>query len=161
TAPTAVPYGGPSLVSVSVRVCVARLRRSFAFAFASASDTKVAARVEESGEVGKLLGASSFEDERIGDDDDTAALRLRELPAPHRLRNALLDVRIIHRRVLHHRRNDLTSAADRKLDHHAPIQVLLMHQLLLVAEPHLIQVTADDAPNDFLIQRATHLSRTG
>src|SRR6185312_8849888 len=81
--------------------------------------------------------------------------------APHGLRDALLDRRVVHRRVRHDRRNDLTGTADGELHHDAAVQVLLVHQLLLVAEADFVQVTADDAADDFLVERAAHLRRTG
>src|ERR1700749_4839216 len=108
-----------------------------------------------------LFRARGLEDERIRDDDDTAALRLRELPALDGLGDALLDARAVHRRVGDDGRDDLTRAADGELHHDAAVEVGLVHQLLLVAELHFVQVAANDAADDLLVERAAHLRRAG
>src|SRR5215471_17481819 len=59
------------------------------------------------------------------------------------------------------RRNHLARRRDRELNDYAAAQILVLHRLLLVAELHLIDVATDDAANDFLVQRAAHLRRTG
>src|SRR5579871_1769383 len=108
-----------------------------------------------------LFRARRLEHERIGDDDDAAALRTRELPAANRAGDALLHLRVVHRRVLHHRRDDLPGARDGELDHDAAVEIGLLHELLLVAELHFVQVAANDAADDFLVERAAHLRSAG
>src|SRR5206468_11232062 len=50
---------------------------------------------------------------------------------------------------------------DRELHHHAAVQVRVRGELLLVAELHLVDVAADDAADDLLVERAAHLRRAG
>src|SRR6185369_2043394 len=88
------------------------------------------------------------------DDDDTSAERLRELPAPHRLHRAVLDLGVAHGRVLEHRRDHLARRRDGELHHDAATELRLLRQLLLVAVLHLVDVPPDDAADDLLVERS-------
>src|SRR5579871_6043232 len=107
------------------------------------------------------FAARRLEDERVGDDDDAAALRLRELPATDGAGDALVDRRIVHRRLLHDGGDHLPRAGDGELDDHAAVQIGLLGQLLLVAELHFVDVAPDDAADDLLVERAAHLRGAG
>src|SRR5689334_6474727 len=98
--------------------------------------------------------ASGREDERVRNDDDTAAEGLRELPPANRLDGAVLDAGVTHGRVLQNRRDDLAGSRDGELHHDAAAQLRLLRQLLLVAVLHLVDVAPDDAADDLLVERA-------
>src|SRR5579864_4847798 len=92
-----------------------------------------------------LFAACRLEHERIRHDHDSAALGLGELPAAHRAGDALLDGRVVHRRRLHHRGDDVAGARDGELHDDATVEVGVRGELLLVAELHLVDVAPDDA----------------
>src|SRR5579862_9348615 len=108
-----------------------------------------------------LSSAGRRENERVGNDDDTAAQGLRELPATNRLHGAVLDPGVAHRRVLEDRRDDLTRRRDGELHHDAAAELRLLRQLLLVAVLHLVDVATDDAADDLLVERAANVRLTG
>ena len=70
------------------------------------------------------------------------------------LDDARFDPRVAQRRALQHRGEHLPGGRDRELDHDAPAEVGLLHELLLVAVLHLVDVAADDAANDLLVEGA-------
>src|SRR4029079_10519157 len=118
--------------------------------------------LQRSGHVHGLLStARGREDERVRHDDDAATEGLRELPATNGLDGAVLDAGVTHRRVLQNRRDDLPRRRDGELHHDAAAEVRLLRQLLLVAVLHLVDVTPDDAADDFLVERTANVRLTG
>ena len=109
----------------------------------------------------RRAAAGGREAERIGDDDDTAAEGLGELPATHRLDHAVLDAGVAHGRVLEHRGHHLAGRGDGELHRDAAAELRLAGQLLLVAVLHLVDVAPDDAADDLLVQRPAHVGLAG
>ena len=72
--------------------------------------------------------AAGLEHERIGDHDVAAAIRLRELPALDRLRDALADVTVLHRGLLHHGDRHVAGGADGELDRDATLEVRILDE---------------------------------
>src|SRR5215213_4452971 len=101
------------------------------------------------------------ERERVGDDDDTATEGLGELPSADRLDDTVLDPGVAHGGVLEHRGHHLAGGGDGELHGDPAAEVRLAGQLLLVAVLHLVDVPADDAADDLLVQRAAHVGLTG
>ena len=75
---------------------------------------------------GLLFAARRLQDEGIGDDDDAATLRLRELPALDRASDALVYRGVVHRRLLHDRGDHVTGASDRELHDDAAVEIRLL-----------------------------------
>src|SRR5690606_606383 len=92
------------------------------------------------------------EDERVADVHEAAALRLGDLDRAAGAGHAVLDALVAHaagRRALDHAlRRDL------ELHDHGAGQVLLHHQLALVAVPDPRQLAADVAADDVLVEVA-------
>ncbi len=83
-------------------------------------------------------------------------VRLRELPALDGVDDARLDRRRLQRRALDDGRQHATGRRDGELRDDAPFQRRTLGQRLLVAILHLVQVAADDAPDDLLVERSPH-----
>src|SRR4029077_15965291 len=90
--------------------------------------------------------------EGIRHDDDAAADRRRELPAPDGLDSAILDAPVAQRGILEDRRDDLARRADRELHHDPAAELWMLRQLLLVAVLHLVDVAPDDPADDLLVE---------
>ena len=91
--------------------------------------------------------ALSAQDERVVHADDAAAVRLREGPAPYRLRHAALDPGVVERRVADRGRLDRARVRDDEVHLDAPLEIGALVELLLVAEAHLVDVTPDHPPD--------------
>src|SRR5687768_9817830 len=107
-----------------------------------------------------LAAAGRSQHERIRDDDDTATQRLGELPPTDGLDHAVLNLGAAHARALEDRGHDLAGGGDGELHHDPAAELGLLHQLLLVAVLHLVDVTPDDAADDLLVQRPAHVRRS-
>ena len=100
----------------------------------------------------RLFAASGLEHEGIGDDDDTT-LRPWELPATKRTSDTLLNGRVTEGRGLHDAGDNCAGRSDGEVDHDAAFHTGVAGQLTLVAELHFVDVTTNDAANQFLIER--------
>src|SRR5262249_10953313 len=99
--------------------------------------------------------------EGIVDDDDAAAFRSREAPALHRVDDAVLGARRAHVRAVERRALHRARRGDDEVHDDAAREIRTLVQLLLVAEPDLVDVALDDAPDDFLRQRAADVRVAG
>src|SRR5690606_37570956 len=99
--------------------------------------------------------------ERVVDADHAAPVRRRERPPPHGLHDAALDPRVVDRRASNARRLHCACRRDDEAHHHTTFEIRTRVELLLIAEPHLVDVTLDDAPDDLTRKRSADICVPG
>src|SRR5437879_5428151 len=105
---------------------------------------------------GRSATRRDLEHERIGDDNEAAALGAREVPAPYGRCNAIIDILISDARFRDRGCKDASRPSDRELDEDPAPQVAMGKRFPFVAEADLVDMPVDDAPNDLPIERAPH-----